>query len=90
MEQDTSRLKSWWAGNSTQAWRFLAVLWLAILSFLASFIFVRVADLPATYAQKSEVESLSHKVDCGFDRVNDKLDEINRFLRDQRWGGRNP
>lgn len=82
------RALTWWEGNSTRMWRVLAAGWLSLLSFFIGWSFQQITTFPTTYATKNDVACLQQAIDrqidrsnSNFVRVNDKLDEINLFLR---------
>ena len=69
--QPESVIKGMWNGNSTRWWRGIV---LTIFFFLASWVFYKVEAMDSTYATKDEVQH-------GLERIEDKLDGIERYLR---------
>jgi len=78
-----------WTITGNGAWRIFVTVFLGVLAFFA----VRVIDLPATYATKVEVNQIKSEtksdLSCfreemtgGFNRLATKIDDINRYLRD--------
>jgi len=83
--------KTWWQGNSTRFWRMLVLLLWGIIVFFGQreiqrvdIIQARQAEIRSGYAERTEITQMYDRMDAGFDNLNKKIDEINRYLRDQR------
>ena len=75
--------QKWWDGNSTRLWRISVIAYMAVIGFLASWIFVEVATVPKVYADKQHVQEIAQEMRHGFECLGNKIDEINRHLRNR-------
>lgn len=82
----------WMIDNHTRIWRSLIGLFIAGLLSTGAWVFCEVRDLPAIYCEKTVVEkledrvteqirALENKVLTQQQRMEEKIDETNRFLR---------
>lgn len=74
--------KTWWQGNSTRVWRLFIVTFLGVVGVVGTYMFTETTSSYKVFATKIEVHDLREEVITKFDRVIDKIDEINRYLRD--------
>ena len=63
--------------NKQITWRSLVIVLLILLGSVVTWGFARVAELPDKYVQKTEMGRIESKLD----RVEDGVNEINRYLR---------
>ena len=75
------KVKTWWDGNSTRAWRLILIAWIGTLSFLGGYIFQEVTAIPKVYAERKAVTELSKEMRHGFECLGNKIDDINEYLR---------
>lgn len=88
--ENASGVRQWWDGNSTRLWRLLVVAMWGLLSAIVLWGLARVAEMPGTYTTRAEVLCIRREIREGFRETNAKIDEVNRYLRDQaafRQGG---
>ena len=64
-------------GHGTKIWRSVV---LAILGFLGAWMFYEVVGADEKFASKTEVKSVVHSLE----RIEGKVDDINRYLRDRK------
>lgn len=76
--------KTWWEGNSTKMWRTSILMYLSILTALGTWGLMRVAEMPEKYPTKSELQCMVDRLEHAVDKQSAKIDELNRFLRDNR------
>jgi len=62
---------------------FLRIIFIALLLGLMGFLFHQVTNIPYSFATKQEVQSVQTQVDGRLDRIEGKVDDINKFLRNQ-------
>lgn len=91
--EDNSKTKTWWQGNQTQIWRVFVLVFLTLMSFMSAWIFnnvdrtkTEVAALTGKFATKDElkcaVDRIEFTINRGFDNFDRKLEDTNKFLRD--------
>ena len=75
---------TWWDGESTRSWRLLVLLFIGMLSFISAYIFNEVSSIPKVYPNKEEIIVMKKEIVGHLDRLGDKIDEINKYLRDTK------
>jgi len=60
---------------------FLRIIFIGLLLGLFGFLFNQVSSIPYDFATKGEVSGLANRMDHRLDRIEGKVDDINRFLR---------
>lgn len=91
--EEINHKKTWWDGNQTRVWRTFVVIFIGIMSFISAWIFnnvdqtkTDVASLSGKFATKEElkcaVEKTEMTINRGFDSFDRKLDDLNKYLRD--------
>jgi len=90
---EINRPKTWWDGNQTRVWRMFIVFFIALVCFFSSWIFNNVdktktdmAALSGKFATKDElkcaVDRIELTINRGFDNFDRKLEDTNKYLRD--------
>ena len=62
---------------------FLRIIFIALLLGLFSFLFYQTVSAPSVFATKEEVKTIQDNIGSRLDRIESKVDDINRFLRDR-------
>ncbi len=60
---------------------FLRIIFIALLLGLFAFLFHQVTNIPYSFATKQEVQTIQVQVGDRLDRIENKVDDINKFLR---------
>jgi len=60
---------------------FLRIIFIALLLGLFAFLFHQVTNIPYSFATKAEVQTIQTQMDDRLGRIEDKVDDINQFLR---------
>lgn len=85
--------RTWWEGNQTKAWRLFVALFIAMTTFISTWMFTNVdqtkndvSGLSDKYVTKSDfqcaIDKLERALDMRFSRLDSKMDDTNRYLRD--------
>ena len=80
-KEDNSRV-TWWDGNSTRIWRVTILTFIGLLGFISAYMFNEVTNAPKIYPSKVEVATMKAEIIGHLGRLNDKVDDVNRYLRD--------
>ena len=60
---------------------YFRIIFIMLLVGLMSFLFYQVTNIPYSFATKQEVQTIQVRMDDRLDRIESKVDDINRFLR---------
>ncbi len=60
---------------------YFRIIFILLLVGLMSFLFYQVTSIPYSFATKTEVQTIQVRMDDRLDRIESKVDDINKFLR---------
>ena len=69
--------------ESLTMWRVICVILFSILGFLCSWGFTSIETLNRECVRHAELQCMQDRLDNQFRRLSDKVDDINRYLRDR-------
>ena len=76
-------IKQWWEGNSTRTWRSLVVLLFTAIVAMTSWGLAKVTEIPEKCVMKSDYECDKNTMQRTLERIENKTDEINLYLRNR-------